>query len=155
MNFRYDTYCGLYCGACELLNAFKDGRQEEQAKMWNMNPEDLKCYGCKSGDPASWCKDCEIKECAISKNHEFCFECDQYPCKLLKELQSDKVVHHASILRALERIKNIGREKWLSEQAKRWSCPECGTPSTWYRKKCENCSSELIDCIAEESSLKS
>ncbi|MCF7794686.1 MAG: DUF3795 domain-containing protein [Candidatus Cloacimonetes bacterium] len=153
MKFRYDTYCGLYCGACELLNAFKDGRQEEQAKIWKVDAEDIRCYGCKSGDLSSWCNECEFKDCAISKNLEFCFECDDYPCQMLKDFQADNAVHHSSVFRGLDRIKEIGIEKWLTEQAERWRCERCGTPSTWYREKCEKCGTELVNCIKEEENL--
>ena len=110
MNFRYDTYCGLYCGACELLNAFRDGKQEKQAKLWNMKPEDIRCFGCKSSDPSSWCKKCNFKECAQSKNLEFCFECEEYPCLMLSDFQADQAVHHSSVLRNSDRIKEIGIE---------------------------------------------
>jgi len=150
MDFRYDTYCGLYCGACELMNAFRDGKQEEKAKEWNMKPEDIKCYGCKSGDPSNWCNECEFKSCAEEKGVDFCGECIEYPCQMLKDFQADKAVHHSSVLRGCDRIKEIGMEKWLDEQDQRWSCVKCGTPSTWYREKCEKCGSHLISCIVEE-----
>jgi hypothetical protein len=72
---------------------------------------------------------------------------------MLKDFQADDAVHHSSVLRGLERIKEIGIEKWLTEQAERWCCEKCGTVSTWYRNKCEKCGAELIDCIKEEENL--
>jgi len=154
MDLRYDTYCGLYCGACEMLNAFRDGKQEEKAREWNLKPEDIKCYGCKSGDLSSWCNECEFKSCAIKKSVEFCSECDEYPCKMLKNFQGDKAVHHSSVIRNSDRIRNVGVNKWLDEQAKRWSCPECGITSTWYRETCDECGAELHNCIKEEGEFK-
>ena len=153
MKFRFDTYCGLYCGACELMNAFRAGKQKEMAEQWNMDPEDIKCYGCKSGDESCWCNDCEFKRCAIEKGVDFCGECTEYPCKMLKDFQADDAVHHSSVLRGCDRIKEIGMEKWLTEQAIRWSCEQCGATSTWYRENCDKCGAELINCIKEENSL--
>ena len=32
MKFRYDTYCGLYCGACPVILAIEENRLEEFAE---------------------------------------------------------------------------------------------------------------------------
>lgn len=146
MNYRYESYCGLYCGACEVLRANKENRVEAVAKDWGMKPEDLICHGCKSELNCSSCKDCEIKNCAREKGVEFCFDCADYPCKFLLDLQKDEGPHHAVILDNLDRIKESGRDKWLEEQKERWSCKACGSPTGWYDKTCRKCGAEVISC---------
>jgi hypothetical protein len=41
MDFRYDTSCGLYCGACDVLQANKSGTVETLAQAWGMEPDQL------------------------------------------------------------------------------------------------------------------
>ena len=36
---RYDAYCGLYCGACEIINAETDQDKERVAKAWGSKPD--------------------------------------------------------------------------------------------------------------------
>jgi len=146
MSYRFDSFCGLYCGACLTLRANKEGKVEEAAKAWGMKPEDLVCNGCKSEVNASSCRECEIKACAKTKGVDFCIECPDYPCQYLKDLQADEWVHHRVILDNLERIKSAGLDNWLAEQKERWSCPNCGNPTGWYDAKCKKCGAEVVSC---------
>jgi hypothetical protein len=34
---RYDTYCGIYCGACEVMNAKTDDEKERVIHMFQRN----------------------------------------------------------------------------------------------------------------------
>jgi rubrerythrin len=43
----------------------------------------------------------------------------------------------------LAAVKEKGADQWLSEQEKKWKCPECNTPFAWYSKKCLNCGKDL------------
>lgn len=146
MDYRFESYCGLYCGACEILRANRENRVEEVAKAWGMKPEDLICEGCKSEVNCSDCRACEIKECAREKGVEFCFECSDYPCNFLTDLQKDDHPHHAVILENLNKIKSNGLDNWLAEQKQRWSCANCGTEASWYASKCKKCGAELVSC---------
>jgi len=154
MKFRYDTYCGLYCGACDVIIANEKGTVQETAQKWNMNPEDIECHGCKSGITAVYCKTCEIKQCAEKNEVEFCFHCKEYPCDLLVEFKSDEYPHHSAIFKNLDAIKEEGVLEWLDEQEKRWSCPECGTRFSWYTDVCKKCGSNLYNCKAEEKDIQ-
>ena len=39
----------------------------------------------------------------------------------------------------LAAIKCSGLEPWLDSQKKRWSCPSCETPFSWYASMCPKC----------------
>ena len=80
MDFRLDSYCGLYCGACDVLIANWNGTIDELAQAWDMHPDDLRCWGCKSDTVCIYCTDCTIRQCAQSRQIEFCFECEDFPC---------------------------------------------------------------------------
>jgi hypothetical protein len=153
MQFRYDTYCGIYCGACAVINAIKSDKLDDFAKKHNYKPDELECYGCKITQTAATKDRCGFLDCAINKGIEFCFECDEYPCDKLKAFKEDKHPHHSAIFKNSERIKEIGIEPWFSEQENRWKCTACGGPFSWYDEKCEKCGAKLYNCRDEERDL--
>ncbi len=153
MKFRYDSYCGLYCGACAVLIANREENLEEKAQEWNMDPADLRCAGCKSDETSIYCMDCDIRECAENKKVDFCFQCAEYPCERLIGFRNDKYAHHSIILKNLETIKEGGAQRWLDEQELRWTCPECGTKFSWYDEACKTCGSTLYNSVAEEKDI--
>jgi len=153
MEYRYDSYCGLYCGACPVLVANENGTVKERAMEWGKKPQDLRCHGCKSGVNCVFGKDCYFKECAESKKLEFCSECEDYPCEKLLEFVSDKSAHHSIVAVNLGRIREVGVVGWIEEQRSRWSCPACDAKFTWYDSTCSNCGAELYNCRHEERDL--
>lgn len=153
MDFRYDSYCGLYCGACDTLQANKEGRVNELALARKRKLDEVSCHGCKTTVNAIFCRNCAIRSCAMNKKVEYCFQCHDYPCQKLVDFRQDRYSHHSVILQNLEMIQRLGVENWLSAQEKRWSCPGCRTAFTWYKQKCDNCGAELYDCRAEEKDM--
>lgn len=158
---NYDSYCGLYCGACDILVADKTGHKGQFAHFWNKSvlrkflniqeigytEEDLefKCNGCKSDEVFINCRPCAMRNCAKMKGVEHCTECSDYPCKtwlLLKK--GEKVLKHLGDKQSnLKTIKEKGVDFWLAEQEKRWQCPECGTNFAWYSTHCRNCGKKI------------
>ena len=153
MKIRYDTYCGLYCGACAVLIANENDEVQKKAKEWDVKPEEIKCFGCKSNVTAIYCKSCEMRQCAKKKQVEYCYECDDYPCSRFKEFRDDKYPHRSTVLKNLESIRNRGLAQWLAEQKMRWCCPKCKTRFSWYDKVCKNCGDKLYNCEQEEKDI--
>ncbi|TKJ44407.1 hypothetical protein CEE36_01305 [candidate division TA06 bacterium B3_TA06] len=156
MKARYDTYCGLNCGACAVLVANERADEEwikKAAEMEKCKPEDLRCMGCKTDVTAVFCADCGMRLCAREKGVEFCFECDSYPCKTISDFRSDDLPHHSVVFKNLKDIKEKGLEAWLAEQTTRWSCQTCGTRFTWYDENCKGCGTKLYNCKDEDKDL--
>jgi predicted RNA-binding Zn-ribbon protein involved in translation (DUF1610 family) len=153
MEFRYDTFCGLYCGACDVLQANKTGTVETLAQAWGMEPDQLRCHGCKSQVNAVYCIDCDIKECAEKRSVAYCFQCDDYPCARLVDFRNDDHAHHSVVLQNLGHMCRLGLERWLDEQRARWSCPNCGVEFTWYDKACRACGGKVSNCEEEEGRI--
>jgi predicted RNA-binding Zn-ribbon protein involved in translation (DUF1610 family) len=151
--FRYDTFCGLYCGACDVFQANRSGTVEALARAWEMEPGQLRCHGCKSVINAVYCVECDIKACAASKKIDYCFQCSDYPCPRLVSFRNDDSAHHSIVLQNQSRLRTQGLERWLAEQRVRWSCPQCGAGFTWYDGVCQACGSELYNCQDEESHI--
>ena len=153
MEFRYDTFCGLYCGACDVLQASKRGTVEALAQAWGMEPAALRCQGCKSPVNAVYCVNCDIKACAEERQLDSCFQCDDYPCARLVDFRNDEHPHHSIVLQNLGQIQRVGLGHWLADQRARWSCPRCGSEFTWYDKSCGICGGAVSNCEEEEDRI--
>lgn len=156
-----DTYCGLYCGACDILRSYDNGHESKFADMWTKpalkafldsqgakyddNDLELKCQGCKSDEVFIVCRICKIRECAVSKNVEHCSDCEDYPCEIYNEWNKLKsfLPHIKTAPDNLEAINNVGADKWLLDQKKQWKCPKCGAAFSWYFTKCDSCGTDL------------
>lgn len=131
MEYVFDGYCGVYCGACPTVLATK---AEEIA-------ETMQCYGCKSEKPTGYCATCGIKACAQGKGYEFCHQCNELEtCELMQKFISDKQWPYGQcVLKNMEAIQVIGLPKWLEMQDKRWRCKNCGASYSWYHETCPQC----------------
>ena len=157
MKLRYDTYCGLNCGACPVGLANEqenEGALQKMAGEWEVTREEVSCTGCKTDSIAPFCARCKMRACAMEKEIEFCNECDEFPCKVITDFSNDKAPHHSAIFENLEEIKKNGIEAWLKTDESRWSCSKCGTRFTWYNENCDKCGTELFSAVKEED-LKS
>ena len=156
MTFRLDSYCGLYCGACFVMTAYKQNRSDCIPDKWisSLNDKELKCHGCKSEILFSNCQGCSIRSCAQLKNIEFCNQCSEYPCERFKRIEAFNLAHHNIAAQSLKTIKEIGIKKWLQQQEERWLCSNCGSSFSWYEQKCVECGKKLFNSIKEEKKLK-
>lgn len=157
-DLRYSSYCGLYCGACEIIKAYQKELATGVKARWKDLPEQFRkyikeaevvCHGCKSGTVFAGCRGCAVRACAREKNVETCIKCNDYPCPHTKHLAdlvlkvNEFLPHCKVMLRNLEFLKDHTDEEWLQQQKKRWECPGCGTPFSWYQEKCSQCGKEL------------
>jgi hypothetical protein len=144
MEYRYDAYCGLYCGSCTAFLATKNNTTKKLAQEWQMDENDVICYGCKSQKVAKYCLTCPLKTCAKNKSIEFCNECAQFPCQNLENFKnSDNYPYHSEVYDYLNIIKNDGVESWLEQMKIRWSCQVCGREHDWFTLVCPECGQEL------------
>lgn len=150
-DFKGDTYCGIYCGACSVLMAQKTGHKDKIFSIFNEEPPQIECLGCKS-DQVLWnnCRNCEIRKCAKTKEIDHCaLDCADFPCINWSEGNghpkevTDQLPHLKIMRKNLKTIKCVGVAQWLVEQEKLWKCPECNTSFAWYTLKCINCGADL------------
>ena len=136
--------CGLYCGVCSIYIAHRDNNLKFKKKLMPVykafakNVDDIACTGCLSdGIVFPVCRRCPIKTCCIEKGIEGCHQCDDFPCKFIENfpIQVGKKV----ILRAIPTWREIGTEKWVEAEEKRYHCPDCGNPLFRGAKRCNKC----------------
>ncbi len=144
--------CGLYCGACEMYRAYHDNNEAKQQSLvkafnsrgGNFSIKDLECDGCLAGGRLSpWCRQCNIKSCAKRRPGEaICSSaCPDFPCQQLIEFEK-QMPHHAEVIDNLRRLEKVGIKKHAAQEEKRWLCPQCQTPMSWYYGKCPKCGAE-------------
>lgn len=122
--------CGMNCGIC-----FAHLREKKR------------CSGCNyEGDhKPKHCEKCVIANCEYLPVTEpaFCYECEKYPCRRLKQLdQRYKKNYGMSMLDNLDYIKNGDLNQFLTVEHKRWSCKGCGARLSVHRDQCLNCGKE-------------
>jgi len=123
--------CGIDCINCPVHE--KNVTPEIQTRIAaavGCSPEKMTCKGCRSDERAPICPaDCATLTCSREKGVDFCYECGDFPCTKFNPAsdRADKLPHNLKAYN-LCRMKNIGPEKWLEEDAK-------ATTARYYRGK--------------------
>jgi len=145
-----DSYCGIYCGACDLLVACRRGEPGSFSPGFKAAipaRDDYRCRGCKSELVFGNCASCPIRACARARGIEHCSDCGEYPCEPLRRIRYESPhpgLPHLSLCHEnLEAIKARGTEAWLEEQVALWRCPSCSAPDSWYSAACPRCGEPL------------
>ena len=144
-DYNYDTYCGLYCGACSIIKAYQTGIKDPLACcLGDELGMELKCHGCKTDSVFGNCAVCQIRNCARGKGVERCLNCSDFPCPNFTSMEFllEMLPHWNTAVTNQEYIGNHGAARWLEQQATQWKCPDCHTDYSWYATHCANCGKE-------------
>ncbi len=119
--------CGINCFAC--LKQFK---------------LPVTCDGCNSDskNKPEYCSTCIIKNCLkrIKSKHKYCFQCETFPCKRLKQLDRRyRKSYNISLIDNLLYIKGNGIRSHIENEKTKWRCPKCGNLLCIHRKHCLYC----------------
>jgi len=142
--------CGLYCGACGIYRAYKDGGEflEKLAKELNCSPQQVRCEGCQALTTSCWGTKCKIVVCTESRKLRFCHECGEYDrnsCEKFGKL-AERYSRIGVDLRAnLAKIKMGKVAEWLRESEEKHRCPSCKLPIPVYglEGRCHHCGAGL------------
>lgn len=125
--------CGMNCGIC--IGHLRENRP---------------CGGCFKKDDENkpkHCRSCNIVNCEfLSKTKSgFCYDCEQYPCTRLKNLDKRYRKNYGmSMLDNLELIKQFGLDEFIKKEEQRWLCQNCGSSLCVHRDFCLNCNAERV-----------
>jgi len=120
--------CGMDCALCLAYQRDKKS-----------------CPGCRveSKNKASSCITCVIKNCPTlkKKNLRFCSDkCEHFPCQRLRNLNKRyQEKYRMSMLENLDKIQTLGIRKFVEQQKKQWTCPECKKLLCVHRNFCLHC----------------
>lgn len=159
-DFQEGSYCGIYCGACDIMHLFKQGQEHGITPGWEDLPAAMQdhlpvpkdspivCYGCHSDVVFAGCRTCPLRRCARQKpDIDNCTECSKFPCfrfriwKWVLRLRGlfNKLPHLRTVDSNLYEIQNDGFPNWLEHQKQEWTCAHCHAPLTWYTKDTHRC----------------
>lgn len=119
--------CGINCSVCI-------------AHMKSKNY----CPGCHSlsGITRKSCLNCVIKNCEHLKETSsgFCYDCAQFPCRRLKQLDKRyRNNYKTSLIENLQIIQQQGLPVFLKSENKKWTCSNCGQTVSIHHNTCLNC----------------
>ena len=122
--------CGLNCRVCH-----KYIREKKS------------CPGCRADDAlkpkSKWV--CRIKECEMLSRDEieFCFQCKNYPCEPIKQLNKRYIKQYSvSVIDNLNEIDISGVHDFLEKEAAQWTCHSCGDIASMHKSLCPHCKGE-------------
>ncbi len=132
---RLCTYCGIYCGLCDMYQGTAGKHGEELTRLLGYYgleaerfTEDAEAYNsfqqvlqlvterlsnvspCKEG--CDLFPNCEIRPCAEEKEVDTCGFCDEFPCDKIEAFSAQY-----QTIPNLERQKEIGLQAWADEMA--------------------------------------
>jgi hypothetical protein len=123
------AYCGINCQTCVGFLGYKLSGEKTEP-----------CHGCRTKFYSCTFFKKYCKNIANRKKIEFCYECPDFPCANLKEI--DKYYtgkYGVSIIEGFTHIKNKGMEDFLAIEKEKWKCPTCGGVICAQTKRCYTC----------------
>jgi len=92
--------CGLNCGLCPRY--YTEGQS--------------RCPGCAGEGFSDVHPTCGVLSCCQRKGFEYCFECDEFPCKKYDLTnETDSFVSHMNKFRDMDKAKRIGMDIYKAE----------------------------------------
>ncbi len=125
MNSKMIAPCGMNCAICL-------GHQREKNRCPGCNYENLNKIAHHSK--------CTIRKCMNLKASRFCFTCDKFPCRRMRQLDKRyRTRYGMSMIENLENIQEDGIRKFVANEKLRWKCPKCGGILCVHRDSCLKC----------------
>lgn len=113
--------CGIDCGVCEFYLCKQDKDILEYLVSKGIPKTILPCNGCRNVDGKCpiMKTDCATYNCAKSKNVEFCFDCNEFPCSMLNPTadRADILPHNLKVFN-LCTIKRDGLDNFIKQSGK-------------------------------------
>lgn len=143
--YRYVSFCGkYYCAFCDyhkgtiveaarnllafaerygslrlIANASNACDFDEFIKglRW-LASQERPCKGCRFGGGWSWWGDCPVRDCCVQKGVDFCYQCEDFPCKKLRK--EPLLKRKKEMIEANNQIETLGIESYLQLLRKRY-----------------------------------
>jgi len=118
--------CGANCGICVAYFGYRlDGTKRKKA-----------CSGCRSRKSLCTFIKKPCRKLAAGQI-EYCFECSDFPCERLKELDNRyREKYKVSMIENLKMIQSKGMKRFLESERKKWKCPVCGGIISVHDRRC-------------------
>ena len=100
------------------------------------------CDGCMKSDKGKpeHCRKCKIKDCMKEKEITYCYECSEYPCKQIKNLEKSYITRYgASLMENSLFVKERGLVEFMQMQKEKYTCAVCGGIISIHDAECSEC----------------
>ena len=129
--------CGMNCSVC-IANL---------GKKYDIHKHGINrkyCDGCRPRG-----KNClhmaNVCEKVVKGQIEFCYECEDFPCKRLKSLDKRyRTKYHLSMIENLRYIQEHGMNEFLKKEEDKWACKECHELICCHNGLCLNCDLDTL-----------
>lgn len=104
------------------------------------------CDGCLKSDwgKPKHCRKCKIKDCVKGMGLTYCFECIDYPCKRIKNLEKSYNNRYlTSLMDNSEYVKQNGLKLFMEIQKEKYTCPKCGGIFSIHDRVCSECQDKM------------
>jgi len=104
------------------------------------------CSGCLVNDigKPEHCRKCKRKECAEANGYTYCYECEKFPCKLIKSLEKSYNDRYGiSIVANSIKVKEQGLDAFMEKERIKWTCPLCGGIISQHDMECSECKEKI------------
>ena len=121
--------CGMNCRICIGYLGYTMSGQKRKMQCIGCNPSGKSCDHLKK-----YCEKLKKKEI------EYCYECLDFPCEQLQNLDTKyRERFDYSTVANLEYIRDKGMKMFLKEQEERYKCQNCGVVICVHNGKCYSC----------------
>ena len=103
------------------------------------------CGGCmvESKGKPEHCRKCKIKYCVQSKGLIYCYECSEFPCRLIKNIEkSYNKRYDESLIENSRIVQENGISYLMDLHNKKYKCSKCGGIISLHDKVCTECGTE-------------
>lgn len=100
------------------------------------------CEGCWKGEGGKpeHCRRCKMKACVQEKGLTYCYECLDFPCKAIKNLEkSYQTRYGASLMENSLYVKTHSLPAFMASQKQRFTCPVCSGVISLHDAVCSEC----------------
>ena len=113
--------CGLACFLCDFHeNNLTDELAESIHAKYGVPKKEVACKGCRKQDGKHFHlpHGCATLDCVKAKGVVLCSDCNDFPCAYLAPTADKAALYpHNTKLYNLCRIKKVGLERWIEEEA--------------------------------------
>ena len=86
------------------------------------------------------CRKCRIKDCVSRKSLSYCFECSEYLCQQIINLEkSYNQRYQMSLMENSNLVQAQGLKYFMEQQKAKYTCPQCGGIISIHDRECSEC----------------
>lgn len=127
--------CGINCAVCVKYLAMKN----------EINKKGFRKSYCPGCLPRG--KNCTHIQCEllIQGKVRYCYECSQFPCSRLKNLDKRySTKYHLSVVENLNCIREQGMKAFLKREEEKWKCQDCDGEICCHNGICFQCNLDKL-----------